>query len=276
MGATADTIWRVPAYLPYLQPPLTDEDVADAERAIGYRLPAEFVALLRKQNGGYIRFSLPDSPHDSIAGIGPYYPSLTGFTDWDEVQEHVSFPLAGLIPFDGDGHWHLCLDYRRDSARPCVTYADIELDRESPVAGSFAEYLAVLRIEVEDKWVLEAVPDIEGVKATLAAALATTFDLPDTWAHGYPTHRAALPTRGQYPECLWLTPNVVPRGFVRNDDPRFHELHASLPGYAPRYPELLPNSYILGATDDSRSKVLQACLQHGIALRPLRECMDDT
>lgn len=66
--ATADTIWRVPAYLPYLQPPLTDEAVATAEKQIGYKLPSEYLNLLRKQNGGYIRFSLPEMVHDTIAG----------------------------------------------------------------------------------------------------------------------------------------------------------------------------------------------------------------
>ena len=58
MGATADTIWQVPAYLPYLQPPLTDEAVAAAEKEIGYKLPSEYLNLLRRQNGGYIRVSL--------------------------------------------------------------------------------------------------------------------------------------------------------------------------------------------------------------------------
>jgi hypothetical protein len=111
MAATADTIWRVPAYLPYLQPPLTDEAVAAAEKAIGFELPAEYLHLLRKQNGGYIRYSLPENVHNTIAGIGPHFPSLTEF-DWDQCQESVSFPLRGLVPFDGDGHWHLCLDYR--------------------------------------------------------------------------------------------------------------------------------------------------------------------
>jgi hypothetical protein len=125
VGATADTIWRTPAYLPYLQPPLTDKAVASAEKQIGYRLPADFLNLLKKQNGGYIRFSLPEMVHDSIAGIGPHFPSLTGF-DWDESQGHVSYSLRVLVPFDGDGHWHLCLDYRQNSASPSIPHADIE------------------------------------------------------------------------------------------------------------------------------------------------------
>ncbi len=56
-----------------LQPPLTDAVVAAAEKEIGYKLPSEYLNLLKKQNGGYIRFSLPETPHDSIAGIGPHF-----------------------------------------------------------------------------------------------------------------------------------------------------------------------------------------------------------
>ena len=129
MNANADNIWRVPAYLPYLQPPLTNDAVANAEEIIGYSLPEELLALLWKQNGGYIRLSLPEMVHDSIAGIGPHFPSLINF-DWDEVQEYVSFQLQGLVPFDGDGHWHLCMDYRADSERPSVAYVDVECDSE--------------------------------------------------------------------------------------------------------------------------------------------------
>jgi len=125
VNASADTIWKVPAYLPYLQPPLTDEAVEAAEQRIGYKLPSEYLDLLRKQNGGYIRFSLPEMVHDSIAGIGPYFPSLTKL-DWGEWQEQVIFPLQGLVPFDGDGHWYLCLDFRDSSRTPSITHADIE------------------------------------------------------------------------------------------------------------------------------------------------------
>lgn len=62
MGATVDTIWSVPAYLPYLQPPLTDEAVASAEKELGLQLPIEYLNLLRKQNGGYIRYRNDKSP----------------------------------------------------------------------------------------------------------------------------------------------------------------------------------------------------------------------
>jgi hypothetical protein len=269
VGPTADTIWRVPAYLPYLQPALTDEAVASAEEEIGYRLPKEYLNLLRKQNGGYIRYSLPENVHDTIAGIGPHFPSLTGF-DWEECQEHVSYPLQGLVPFDGDGHWHLCLDYRKNPRAPAITLADIERDQETHVAETFADYLAMLRIRVEDEYVLEAVFDIEKVKADLSLVLGVRFDPPDTWAHGYPTQRARLGTE-KNPQWLWISPNTVPRGFVREDDRRYSALKDVMPGLAERFPGLPAGSYILSATDGVRASVLAACSRSGLAARPLRE-----
>ncbi len=267
--ATAETIWRVPAYLPYLQPPLTDAVVASAEKEIGYRLPTEYLNLLKKQNGGYIRFSLPEIVHDSIAGIGPHFPSLTGF-DWDDCQEHVSYPLQGLVPFDGDGHWHLCLDYRENAGTPVVTLANIACDQQTRIADSFADYLALLQIDVGDEFVLEGVSDIETVKSALCLSLSIAFDPPDTWAHGYATHRARLGTPN-HPEWVWISPNTVPRGFVRSDDPRYLDLKDLMPGQAPRFPELPGGSYILSATAGVRSKVIDACARSRMIVRPLRE-----
>jgi SMI1-KNR4 cell-wall len=271
VGATADTIWRVPVYLPYLQPPLTHETVALAEEQIGHALPDEYVALLKKQNGGYIRFSIPDMTHRLIAGIGPNFPSLTRWFALDDLQECVSFPLQGLVPFDGDGHWYLCLDYRENSKTPSVTYADIELDRESPIADSFAVYLSKLQIDIDkDEYVLEAVSDIEVVKAELSASLDISFDPPDSWAHGYPQHRARLGTKTS-PEWVWLSPNDVPRGFVRTDEPKYIELKDLMPGYAARFPELPPDSYLLSTPEDMRSKAIKACNRSGLIVRPLSE-----
>ncbi|VTU00634.1 SMI1 / KNR4 family protein OS=Campylobacter gracilis RM3268 GN=CAMGR0001_1338 PE=4 SV=1: SMI1_KNR4 [Gemmataceae bacterium] len=269
MGATADTIWQVPAYLPYLQPPLTSEVVAAAEAVIGYRLPQELLSLLARQNGGYIRYSLPRNVHDTIAGIGPHYPSLTAF-DWDECQEHVSFPLHGLVPFDGDGHWHLCLDYRENPVTPSVTLVDIECDRQTEIARSFADYLDVLRIDVDDQYVLLAVADLEDVKSRLAAILSVAFDPPDAGDHGYPTHRAR-----QNSGWIWISPNAVPRGFVRPTDPRYTELKNLMPGSASRYPELPENSYLLSASEAILPAVVDACARCRLLVRPLHELVTD-
>jgi hypothetical protein len=255
--------------LPYLQPALTDEAVAAAEKEIGYKLPEEYLNLLRKQNGGGIRFSLPEMVHDTIAGIGPYLPSLTGF-DWEECQEYVSYPLQGLVPFDGDGHWYLCLDYRKNARVPAITFADVEGDRETHVADSFAEYLTMLRIDVDDVYVLEAVSDIERLKADLSQVLGVPFEPPDTWAHGYPAERARLGTEVN-PQWLGISPNTVPRGFVRTNHRRYSALKDLMPGFGERFPGLPAGSYLLSATDGAMARVLDACSQSGLPVRPLRE-----
>ncbi len=272
MRAAADTIWSVPAYLPYLQPPLTDEAVSSAETEIGHKLPSAYLELLWKQNGGYIRFGLPEMVHDTIAGIGPYFPSLTRF-DWDKCQEYVSYPLQGLVPFDGDGHWHLCLDYRKNPRAPAITLADIECDSETHIANSFADYLAMLRIRVEDEYVLEAVANIKTAKAGLSRQLGVSFDPPDTSAHGYRTERARLGDEGN-PQWLWISPNTVPRGFVRTNDRRYAALKDLMPGFDERFPGLPAGSYILSATDGVRARVLAACSRSGLTARPLRKYVE--
>ena len=255
-------MWRVPAYLPYLQPKLTPEMVAEAEAKIGFKLPESYLELLRVQNGGYIRFQLPQMVHREIAGIGPYFPSSIDF-DWDEVQEYVSYNLKGLVPFDGDGHWHMCLDYR-GNLNPQVTLVDIECDRESPIANSFTEYLDLLELDVDsDALAIREVADIEDLIQQLSEALSISFEEPDSWAHGYPVYRAAC-SELDSPEWLWISPNLVPRGFVRPDDDRYDELKSLLPGKAKRYNDLADTSYILSSTDGVKDRLVDALERLGI------------
>lgn len=105
--------------------------------------------------------------------------------------------------------------------------------------------------------------------------LSVEFDPTDSWAHGYPTHRASLGDASK-PEWLWLTPNTVPRGFVRMDDPRYEELKELITGNALQFPELAAGSYFLSTTDSVRAKVFDACVKLQIAIRPLREYIDAT
>ncbi|GHC14164.1 SMI1/KNR4 family protein [Cerasicoccus arenae] len=268
MKASPKTIWRVPVYLPYLQPDLTDEAISEAERKIGHPLPSSFIALLREQNGGYIRYSLEDLPHEQIYGIGSNFPSLTDF-DWEDDQEYVGFQLAGLVPFDGDGHWHLCLDYRRDPKVPSVSYIDIECDNEQEIANSFEEYLDLLEIDIEDRDFVPSIDDLDATLSTLSTEMGVQFEPPDSWAHGYPQHRAR--GLGEEPEWIWISPNLVRRGFVREDDARFEELRDRLPGDGLRYPGLPDSSFLLTVTEGLRGDVISACRARSIGIRPLSE-----
>lgn len=271
MGATAETIWQVPVYLPYLQPPLTKRTVTAVERAIGYKLPGEYLELLKVQNGGYIRYSLPESPHSLIAGIGPYFPSLKA-VDWEEDQSHVGFPLDGLVPFDGDGHWHMCLDYRQHPDSPGVTFISIEGDDQQPIAATFADYLSRLEAPTPTGYVIDATRGIRSVISTLSDALRITFEPPTSWASGYPVHRARLGSE-RNPEWIWISPNRVPRGFVRKADPRYQELKGLLPGTTRHIPELPAGCYVLDMTNKIRKKVLDACAKSQVVVRPIRDVL---
>ena len=93
---TPQTIWKRPAYRPYVHSKLTDRSLVAAERQMGHALPNEYIEMLKVQNGGPIRFKLPDSVGDTIAGIGSKFPSLLG-RDLADDQEYVSFPLNDLF-----------------------------------------------------------------------------------------------------------------------------------------------------------------------------------
>lgn len=121
--------WRVPPYKSYVQAPLTDELLEEYE--LGVRLPAAYVALLRVQNGGVLQVGFPqnrnfNTTHTVIRGIGTKYPRLEKEAWWHDPQWGPPRPAeaAWLIPFDGDGHWDLCLDYRRSSTDTTVLRTD--------------------------------------------------------------------------------------------------------------------------------------------------------
>jgi hypothetical protein len=272
MNANASTIWSVPAYLPYLQPELTDDRIRDAESHIGFSLPAEYLSLLHSQNGGYIRFHLPDLPHHQIYGIGPRFRSITD-VDWDDAKEYVTVQLDGLVPFDGDGHWHLRLDYRNGRSSPCITYVDVECDSESKIAITFSNYLRLLKFDVgENDFFIPSVSDVEDVKTVVGRLLGIAFEEPDSWAHGYPVHRARV-SNFDDPEWIWISPNLVPRGFVRDDDRGYDELRQMMHGQAKRYPNLPEKSFIVTFTDGARPAILAAFRAASIELRAIKDML---
>lgn len=256
------SIWKVPAYLPYLQPTLNSIMIEQAQKHLGVALPAAYLDLLRLQNGGYLRQCLPEIYHEVINGIGPHYPNLVsqydGFCDvLEEISAHAKpgewlvADFRSLIPFDGDGHWFLCLDYRSHgkSGEPQVTFVDIENEQEQVVATSFAAFLSALKPELIANGV--AILDglsLEAVVTRLDAAFGKTFDNLDTQSYGYPVYRWAL-GNGQTREWVWLSPNLVARGFVRQTDPRYRELVDTLAGTAMRLPDDPDVQFILTHTD---------------------------
>ena len=249
-------IWRTPKYLPYVQPALTDESLAAAEKQLGCKLPVDYIELLNIQNGGYIRYTIAETGHSVIAGIGPYYPSITNLPDWSDSEDwELSFALDGLVPFDGDGHWYLCFDYRNQPVEPKITLIDIECDREEVIALNFKEYLSLLVMEVEDDYVIDTNLTIEEAVKKIAALAKIDFEAPDSWAHGYAQYRAKY--KGKW---VWISANTVPSGFVRRDDKRFDELKSQMETSALRFPELPENALLISTSDEKTTQSLISLL----------------
>jgi hypothetical protein len=263
MNGLIRSVWQVPAYLPYLQPPLTEDAVAETEQALGIRLPEEYLSLLREQNGGYVRLTLPDSLHSMIWGIGSSFPSITQecwALDPTNADAGRWAPRASecLIPFDGDGHWHLCFDYRGVSS-PSVCFVDVATGEDSQVAPSFADFLARLRPEPDPNRLLLAQPaSIDEAADALRPHLKAPFEPADSDAHGYPMRRCAL-GHAKDPQWAWLSPNEVPRGFVRRTDPHYAELSNLLPGTGLLLPDHPDAKVIVKCTEGITQLVFEAC-----------------
>jgi SMI1 / KNR4 family (SUKH-1) len=272
MTDTSVSIWRVPAYLPYLQPALTADAVQHVEARLGVSLPESYLALLRQQNGGYICLTLPDTPDAQIWGVGPHYPNI-GMDHWwqdedtGDDQGWIPDTPKLLVPFSGDGHWHLCFDYRKHGpqAEPVVTYFDLESQDEREVSGSFAEFLGQLELRLGNRaFGIRSSAPLDAVLAALNAALGVTWDSVDSDGAGYPVYRWPLgDERGR--AWAWLSPNLVPRGFVRQSHPRYAELADLLPGTALRYPQYPDVTFIMTCTDGVVDRVM-AALQSGLPL----------
>lgn len=260
------TIWQMPVYLPYRQPKLTAEALAAAEARIGYQLPKAYIDLLQVQNGGYIRFEGLNGLNRVLYGIGPYFPNLAD-NDWSEYDGFVTIELQGLVPFDGDGHWHICLDYRKDRDQPAVTWISTESDREERVANSFAEYLGQLILDLDETFILETEQPLIEMVQEFERVLQTEWTETGSWAHGYPQYQTKWND-----SWIWISANTVPKGFVRRDDKRYEELKAEMEGTAFRYPELPATALLLKVSEQAVAEQLQRTLSNqGMQLSPQRK-----
>jgi len=256
-----ELIWRVPAYLPYVQEALTPERLASFERQHGVKLPESLVALLSAQNGGYTRFRLPESPQSCIRGIGDSWPQI------EPIDEDFHSDGARLLSFDGNGHWHICLDYRASLLFPSVTYLDIECGRESSVARSFDDFVRMLQPADDGRSFAVLDIDADQIAILLHERLGIEFTV-SSFDHGYPQHRGRLPNLSE-PEWIWISPNRVERGFVRESDRNYQKHVGRLPGTASRFPALPESAVIVTATDIARARVHLALVEEAASIRSI-------
>jgi hypothetical protein len=126
----------VPTGLQDAAKPLEKEHVRQAEQLLGVVLPPAYLEVLEVQNGGYlyrkkirpaqrpVRFWGTASTYEleMLCGLDPdrwdSLPKLLEVArqEWDLPQ--------GLVPFAGDGHFWVCLDYRTCGSQgdPSVTH----------------------------------------------------------------------------------------------------------------------------------------------------------
>jgi hypothetical protein len=258
-------IWRVPKYLPYVQPTLTEKIIKEAETKMGYKLPREYLELLTIQNGGYIKYTIEDTPHSQISGIGPHYPSITNF-EWLREYEGLSFEIEGLFPFDGDGHWNICLDYRKNKDEPEVTYIDTEVDFEKPIAKNFKEYIDKLFIETENQFVIETNDPITETLRLVSLSIGNDFGQPDLLAHGYPIYGNKCKE-----SWIWVSPNKVPSGFIRQGEDRYEELKGQMEIQSVQFSEVDENYLLITFSDNGEAtKLIKLFGQNGITIKELR------
>lgn len=262
------SIWSVPVYLPYLQPNLSDAAIAEVESRLHVKLPESYLAILRQQNGGPTRWTHPETPSRDIWGIGPHGPHIGDDDCWRETTHPDIWRPANfqkLIPFDSDGNWYVCFDYRHD-AEPCVTYVDLETMEDRLIAPNFTAFLSALEPD-KDEFVglvgISGETDINESRARLNQLFNTSAKEGQGVADlGYPTYF--------WPHIASISPNSVPRGFVRPDDPRYAELNNLLPGEALRYPEFPDVKILLKlVSDNAADKVMIAARAVGLNLRRL-------
>lgn len=263
--------WRTPAYLPYVQPHLTEAVIAEAEAGLGVKLPSAYLACLRVQNGGYIRFELADKdlPHDTIWGVGPYFPNINEYHQAldPEAAEDDGFwaphDCSRLVPFDGDGHWFICLDYR-NGEEPSVAFVDVEAEHDLQVAATFEDYLGLLVPSYgSDILGIRNVASIDEVSNRLRQFTGADFEPANDQDHGYPVRRCKLQSDGDQ-EWIWVSPNQTSRGFVRATDRRYPELKDASRGNTLRMPEYPDVQVLIGCTAGLRKRLVGWCLKDGM------------
>lgn len=270
----SENFWKKPVFLPYVQYDLTDDMISNAEDYLGYKLPETYIKLLKIQNGGYTRFTIKGSPLGQCWGIGSNFPNILD-NDWkrDDVEDFVSFPLEGLIPFDGDGHWYCCFDYRENNNEPKITFIDIECDEQQLVAENFDEFLAQLTLDIDD-CVIAVLTDesLMTFKATFEKLFSIRFNPPSNDTSGYDVYTSIERYKDS---CFFLYQNLVPFAFARVGDINFDKLADFQGKTAYIYPELQRNCmFIKHYNNDMIEEVINTLTKNDIQAYRLNELLD--
>jgi hypothetical protein len=153
--APDDWVGGVPPWHEYVGPELTDGSVCAAEEALGYKLPAAYLRLLRVQNGGLPRRRCFPAGRGYVEvtglyGVGGWY----GIDSPDRGSRYMirewGYPEVGIViaPTPWGGHDAVMLDYSEcgPAGEPRVIHVETEAARPRVrvLATDFAAFLAGL------------------------------------------------------------------------------------------------------------------------------------
>lgn len=227
-------------------------ELTRTEKALGVKLPAAYVEVLKVQNGGPLRltqFKMKRKPPKGttwsrsqtyrvgeLPGIHPtHHDSLTA-----RGQNAAEWGVdAGLIPLDGDGHYWVCLDYRKSGPRgePAITHweepeprIDAKDDKALTyrVADSFAQLVLGLKRSAEDYEPATIALDGAGVRGGALERILKSLGCKRNRYPGVIYSSVPLPTRWDWPKY---------KSFVRGLDATLTLEKNNTYGYAPKFPE---------------------------------------
>lgn len=153
----------------FIDAPYTASEVARVEQALGYRLPAAYLALMLSQNGGVPRCTAHRTSEPS--GWAEDYLALTGLFSIGSTAnysllgvrgsrfwiEHWQYPPIGIYFANtpSAGHDMLCLDYRHcgPAGEPQVVHVNQESNYHiQTVATDFETFIRGLALEPLLEW----------------------------------------------------------------------------------------------------------------------------
>ncbi|MDA1649034.1 MULTISPECIES: SMI1/KNR4 family protein [unclassified Bacillus cereus group] len=137
--------------------PVTNEEIQAVEQYLNIKLPNDFVACVKKYDGGYPNpkvFDVPGQDENVFSDLLTLHieDKYSIVQNYKSVKDRL---VAKVYPFARDPFGNLlCFDYRNSTESPTVVFWDHEEENIEeaiyPVCSTFTELLASLRDFEED------------------------------------------------------------------------------------------------------------------------------
>jgi hypothetical protein len=186
--------------------------IAEVEAALGIMFPEDYLTLIKLQNGGYFNWfnhcEGADWDASELWGI-----RAVGTRNWEELkdymaEENIESPrdIDGLYPFAGNGHVHICFDYRNiaDGAEPSIAFIDVEcFDTDITIAPTFRDYIEKLEHESPyNEYAIETTEDsAESIIVQLEGIFSVVFE-DQSEVYNSDTYRACYPSLSNWKNDL--------------------------------------------------------------------------